>query len=38
LRRHFGAPATIAALLDDGTTMDTLKAITKAVLASLRDA
>jgi hypothetical protein len=34
--RVAGAPASIVAALDDGTTMDTLKQIAKSVLAGLR--
>ena len=34
--RVAGAPASIVARLDDDTTMDTLKALTKAALANLR--
>jgi hypothetical protein len=34
--RLAGAPAAIVALLDDDTTMDTLKALTRAVLGNLR--
>jgi hypothetical protein len=34
--RLSGAPAAIVAPLDDDTTMDTLKALTRSVLASLR--